>query len=501
MFSIAMSNSQVTTENNAVSHGTTYSNTLNMFFKFVRGVEAEYITSTVNSAYKENKLNALKVIFHRRDCRGGVGERSVFHIAMVALYQLDPDTVILNLDKIPFFGRWDDLFYLIPCCPHEVLALVSKQLEADLASMKDGKPVSLCSKWFPSEKCRLDVEFGVYSKMCEFMNITPKALRKKYLTPLRKYLKIVELFLSSQQFDKINFEAVPSQAMTRLRKAFEKRCPHWQSYLNELKKGNVKVNAKTTDPHQLVAAYIEGTSDGPDVIIEEQWKVKEKEILQFGGLSKSLAIVDVSGSMTGDNAILVAVALGLLISRSTAEAFRDCVMTFDSVPEFIKLKNKQSLHDSVKEIMEIPWGGSTNFTACFSLLLERALTFQYPENHPVHPGVHGLMPEEMPDKIICISDMQFDSAGKMTNFDTVKELYSKSSYKMPTLVFWNVRANTVDFPTTQNEENVALISGFNVNILKSICSGKISTPFDVMMQAINDERYNVLKLQEPFVMV
>ena len=500
MFASAMNNTPAFTENMAVSNATTYSNTLNMFFKFVRKVDPNYVKEMVKLAYSENKLTALKVIFHRRDCRGGVGERHIFRIAIVELFKLDRATVLTNLRHIPLFGRWDDIYCLMPYCEHEVLSLVKRQLELDIEDMNNSKTVSLCAKWVPSEKGKLDKIYGVYFKLAHFMNISPMQLRKNFLTPLRNYLNIVEKLLTAQEYDLIKFESVPSQAMLRLKKAFAKKCPHWESYLEKLKQGKTKVNAELVDPYQLVKPYILGGDEDP--VIEAQWKVKEQEIIKMGGLSKSLALVDVSASMFGDNAILVAVSLGLLVSRCTSESFKNCVMTFESMPQFIQLKENKSLKEAVSELAGIPWGGSTDFMACFELVLQRALSFQYPANHAIYPKRKGLAAEDMPDKIICISDMQFNAAGdNTTNLESVKVKYRNANYAMPKLVFWNVRANTVDFPATQDEENVALISGFNVNILKSICQGNISTPFDVMMEAINDTRYDVLEVYEPFELI
>ena len=42
-------------------------------------------------------------------------------------------------------------------------------------------------------------------------------------------------------------------------------------------------------------------------------------------------------------------------------------------------------------------------------LLKRALGFRYPEDHPTYPNKKGLHKDDMPQKIIIISDMQFNA--------------------------------------------------------------------------------------------
>ena len=42
-------------------------------------------------------------------------------------------------------------------------------------------------------------------------------------------------------------------------------------------------------------------------------------------------------------------------------------------------------------------------------LLTRAKDYKYPEEHPDYPGRQGLHESDMPERIIIISDMQFNS--------------------------------------------------------------------------------------------
>jgi hypothetical protein len=93
--------------------------------------------------------------------------------------------------------------------------------------------------------------------------------------------------------------------------------------------------------------------------------------------------------------------------------------------------------------------------------------------------------------------MQFDSAcGKScTSLDMIQNQYKSAGYTIPTLVFWNLRSDTTsDFVAVKNEKNVCLVSGFSPSILKSIIEAKVVTPYDLMREVLDNERYSSISL-------
>lgn len=112
-------------------------------------------------------------------------------------------------------------------------------------------------------------------------------------------------------------------------------------------------------------------------------------------LGKLVALVDVSGSMSGQP-MEVAIGLGLLVSELSAPAFRDRVLTFESQPNWVDLSGCAQIADKVKQLQRAPWGGSTDFEAACEKILQAA-------------EVAKLKPDEIPD-LIVFSDMQFDCA-------------------------------------------------------------------------------------------
>ena len=57
-----------------------------------------------------------------------------------------------NLELIPIFGRWDDLYELIDTPLEDAMFnLISIQLKNDLANLGKNKQISLLAKWLKSE--------------------------------------------------------------------------------------------------------------------------------------------------------------------------------------------------------------------------------------------------------------------------------------------------------------------------------------------------------------
>ncbi len=99
---------------------------------------------------------------------------------------------------------------------------------------------------------------------------------------------------------------------------------------------------------------------------------------------------------------------------------------------------------------------------------------------------------EMPSVVYIVSDMQFDvacSGNNKTNLETIREKYKKSGYKMPTIVFWNVRDSSDDTPVTMDEKGAYLVSGCSASIFKSAINAHATNPMEMMMEVLNSDRY------------
>lgn len=102
------------TENGAKKHLTTKSDVLDMFALCgsYRNRSDDDCILAFKKAYEENAELALKCLFYLRDVRGGQGERRFFRVCYRWLANNYPEIAKRNLENIPYFGRYDDIYCL-----------------------------------------------------------------------------------------------------------------------------------------------------------------------------------------------------------------------------------------------------------------------------------------------------------------------------------------------------------------------------------------------------
>eukprot|EP01102_Stenamoeba_stenopodia_P003514 TRINITY_DN135_c0_g1_i1.p1 TRINITY_DN135_c0_g1~~TRINITY_DN135_c0_g1_i1.p1 ORF type:complete len:494 (-),score=142.80 TRINITY_DN135_c0_g1_i1:308-1789(-) len=481
------------TENSALSHSTTANGRIDLYFKTVRGINNELLVSLLENAWKESPLDTLKIIFQARDCRGGKGEKLIFQQMMKWLAENHLEVALKNLVHVPFFGSWKDVLNLVsvtelttPC-----LELMANQLKEDLEKVNQEKKearISLACKWAPTERHKHDKATKAAKKIAAllFPNEKKKLVlyRKQYLAPLRTHLAITERFMCSNEWGAIPYSRVPSRCMNKCKEAFKKHdATRFEAFLNAVKEGKTTIKGKQMFPHELCKTYFHGAA--VDDVLELQWKVIVDDVKSNGALSDSLVVSDVSGSMEG-LPMEVSVALGLLISEIAAPPFQNLVITFHENPTFHTVVGS-TLRDRVQNLRRAPWGGSTNFQGVFDLILAKAKAFKMP-------------PEALPKRIFVLSDMQFNQAnhgGKWdTNHRVIKAKYDAAGYPMPAIIYWNLRANTMDFPSTAETPGVALVSGFSPSLLTAFMKvrGEEFSPLLILLEILGAERYNVLSV-------
>ena len=117
---------------------------------------------------------------------------------------------------------------------------------------------------------------------------------------------------------------------------------------------------------------------------------------------------------------------------------------------------------------------NTNIGRVYELILDVAKNNNVPK-------------EEMIERILIISDMEFDYCAEgVSSFEHWKHEFEKAGYELPELVFWNVEARDTHLPVTQNEKGVKLVSGASANIFADVVSGdlKVVTPYDFMLKIL-----------------
>jgi len=484
----AMQTNDTLTHNAAVSHSTTGTAVLDFFGKggALRSQSDTDVTSIFSSAYKENKDLALKVLFYLSDVRQGQGERKLFRLCFNWLAQNDATVAKSLLSLIPEYTRFDNVLESLENTGLEkdALSLMAKQLKADV---KVDAP-TLCAKWAPSEQASSQTTRRLAAKLRKHMRMSPKSYRQ-LLSKLRAQINVVERAMCTGEWKGIDYEAVPSRASTIYRKAFQKHDPTgYAKFISQVEKGEKKINASVLYPYDIVRSYVDGGYSGPsdvDKTLEEQWKALPDYLKD--NPHNGLVIADTSGSMdssgyyggktTNVRPIDVAVSLAIYFAERNKGAFNGNFMVFSGKSELLQLRGN-TLAQKVFETLAGRPCGNTNLQSAFDHILSKAQQFKVPAS-------------EMPSTLYILSDMQFDQAvgdNRMTNLEVIKAKYAASGYKMPNIVFWIVNSYS-DVPLKVNDKGVCLVSGCSPAILKTVLSGKVMTPWDVMINTVVTPRY------------
>lgn len=293
------------TENNSLKHLSTLDKVYDLF-----AFGAAYRTRSENdcivlfkSAYEQDKELALKCLFYLRDVRGGQGERRFFKICLKWLADNDPDVVKKNIDNVSEYGRWDDLFALMDTKLEDyMLFKVKEQLALDM----DCKTPSLLGKWMPSENASSRETKKLANKIRKYLKMTHKEYRIM-LSELRKKINIVERLMSTNRWEEIEFDKIPSKAGLIYKNAFARRDLIAKKYKDFIKSESTKVNAKTLYPYDVVAkaiaherSYYNSSKDMEQTdraAIEKYWSSLPEYFKNDDGSNNMLCVVDTSGSM------------------------------------------------------------------------------------------------------------------------------------------------------------------------------------------------------------
>ena len=123
------------TENGAVKRNSTKSMLLDMFAMgaAMRNRSDNDVILMFKNAYEESPEYALKCLFYIRDVRGGQGERRFFRLCYNWLAKNHREAALRNMQYIPIYGRYDDLYCLVDTpLEEEMFAFLKKEVVEDL---------------------------------------------------------------------------------------------------------------------------------------------------------------------------------------------------------------------------------------------------------------------------------------------------------------------------------------------------------------------------------
>ena len=484
------------TENGAIGYRTTGKKLMDINFQIssLRNMRDDEIIKKFIDAFYEDKMLAVLWLFYASDVREGIGERRLFRVCMTYLGVNHPEIAKAVITLIPEYSRWDNMLCLLDTkLVDEVIDVIKQQLTEDMQNCAMNKPISLCAKWMPSCNASSKETARLAKIITTKMEISERSYRKM-LSKLRSHLKIVETYMSKKEWSEIDYATVPSRANLIYNGAFlrndeERR----RAYLSKLQKGETKINAGVLFPHDIVSRYTESgwyRHVGPlDATLEELWKALP-DLVEGNG--NTICVADGSGSMTSKvgntsvSALDVANALAIYFSERCSGQFKDTYITFSNRPKIVNFANAKTLREKIEIAHRHNEVADTNIEAVFDLILVTAIE-------------HNMSQEDLPQNILILSDMEFNSCARCNSgrinqrlFDVIANKYAQHGYKLPRLVFWNIMSRTGTIPVKENDFGVALVSGFSPNIVKMIMSNS-TDPFECLLEQLNAERYQPVK--------
>lgn len=477
------------TENGAATYASTGSECLDLFATIgaLRRQSEDDIIVRFVRAYAEDPDTAMKLLFYARDVRGGLGERRVFRVILNWLAANEPASVKKNVEYVAEFGRYDDLLTLMDTpCEKEMLAVVKKQFADDLDALKNENAVSLLAKWLPSVNTSCAQTRSTGRRIAAALGLSDAAYRKA-LSALRAKLRIIENNLRERDYS-FDYEKQPSRAMFKYRKAFARNdAARHHAFLNAVSVGEASLHADNVAPYELVAPYLidkwfetgycmRNIPPDEKASLNATWA----SLPDFGNSENALAVIDTSGSMYCDSKPLpaaVALSLGLYFAEHNTGMFKNTFIEFSDRPQLIEIKGK-TFADRLRYATSFHRVANTDLEAVFNLILRAAVKHRVPK-------------EELPAKLIIISDMEFDSCvnnASAVNFKHAQRKFAVCGYRLPQIVFWNVASRHRQQPVTQNEQGVALVSGVTPRLFSMIAGGNLS-PYAFMKDVLGSERY------------
>jgi len=488
-----------------------------------------------------------KMIGQTRDIIDGKGEYALTYMMIHTWYSFYPVLAFYALrclvdfgdeGKTHQYGSWKDIKYFCEYCKSKgatvtvefhpliqcSIQLINEQLRKD--SRLDSKSISLAPRWVPREKSTFGwiytalacdyfsdyIETAKSSSSYEKAVLKCKTDYRKLLSTLNKMIDTLQIKQCGKSWSEIDFTKVTSISLSKQKKAFLNKksdnsirsteqdriecAEHFAEHIQKGIKGEVEIKGKRIGMEDFTRQALELLRDDDQDqmdLLNMQWKDNST---QTGALGKMVAMVDVSGSMSGDP-MNAAIALGIRTAEKSLLGKR--VLTFSASPKWCNLDGHDTFVDMVSVLSRAEWGMNTNFAAALDMILNAIVETK-------------LQPEEVEGMVLAIfSDMQMDSADHagMSLYDSIAEKYSSTGirlhgkpFKPPHILFWNLRSTT-GFPSLSTQKNASMMSGFSPALLKLFCDQGIESlqscsPWYLLVTSLENERYKMMgdKIEE-----
>ena len=406
------------------------------------------------------------------------GERRFFRVCFNWLAKNYPELAFRNLDNIPEYGRWDDLYCVEGTeLRTDAFDIIQCQLNKDLMSLKEGEKegVSLLGKWLKSENASAEDTKYLANQTRIALGYSHKKYRK-ILSALRTRINIVEKLMSEGRWEEIEFAKLPSKAGLIYRNAFAHNDLIKDKYEAFINSKETKVNAATLYPYEIVKKVTDtldywGHTDLEETereVLNKYWANQDTSM--FNEASSILCVCDTSGSMTSKYGtsvapIDIAISLSMICAENNKSDFKNKYISFSSRPQLIEVEGIDFC-DKVQRIYRQNLCENTDLKAVFDMLLNMYTSGK-------------VNPEDMPEQLVVISDMEIDRGSywrdahrRNTEMEAIRNQWAMVGVKMPSLIYWNCSARHNNILDDPDNKDVTFVSGMSASIFESIITGK-----------------------------
>ena len=424
-----------------------------------------------------------------------------------------------------------------------------KRIQKDQKNVNNIPSISLAAKWAPRQTQKTDNRKVMANVLAALLGnvipntyddiynqfVKPKSFNsyhdmayRKMIRPLNEHLDTVQIKMCDDDgcWDTIKPGSIPAGALNKNRKAFMNQdkkgntrsnadhriacAKNMNKHIEDMianPKGNKKIHGANLMPHYIVKHFMKKSQN--DIVLEAQWVDLITKLSDEGNLGNMVPMCDVSGSM-GGTPMEVCIALGLIVSELASPAFKNRILTFSSNPTWHIVNPEDNLCTKVTNLQNANWGCSTDFGAALNMILIQCVRSKVPSEDVANI------------KLIVFSDMQFDDANRTISYDgyytrketdnelnsfstkykKITDAFAKAGYSIPPrIIFWNLRGDTLDFPSTGNEPGVDMVAGFSKNGLKAFMDGDITsvdpdvrlTPYDGLRYILDHDCYDPVR--------
>ena len=422
-------------------------------------------------------------------------------------------TLLSNPDKVqdfPLSFKSVDFSKIMGFKKYLVDAFV-EQLTVDIDNFKNERPITLCSKFAPTQNN--DKTFAKMIARKLFKTPTYMKDYRQILTKMHAYTHVIEQYVCGKKLDEFNPEHITGCNKQYYKKQFSKPTDDWKELISKfnkmtedklaevkkinarleeimqkifilqareiltdeekaeleslkkeqetlkqtLKKMKIATGAESADISKLmdtIGKNIEyGKLDASNVLMLEAIRAKLDAITKLD----ALCVCDTSGSMWDGHSIYAALMLTYLTSSTASDPkFRNRFITFSSEPSWLSVPGGK-IEDFYKTINSHNICESTNIQKTIDLITSsiKGTTFN-------------------PKAILFLTDGQFDSManyhGPISCKDYIKQKFNEIGREPPLCIFWNLR-DCKAVEARAGDNGFVMYSGFCQKQLDALATG------------------------------